>query len=489
MEDFESTFFFYDLETSGLDPREDRIMQFAGIRTDLDFNPIGDPVNILVKLADDTLPSPGAINVTHITPQQTQLDGISEPEFCKYVQEEIFTPGTVEIGYNSVRFDDEHMRFCFYRNFYDPYEWQWKDGRSRWDLLDVVRMVRALRPQGIKWPFSTATRKKDDGTEETFEKPNNRLENLTKENGLKHEHAHDALSDVEALISVTKLIKEKQPKLFDYLFKMRNKKFVACQLDSKSPLVYTTGRYSSKFWHTSVVFPLCNFKDGRALVFDIRYNLDELLEAEKNFKPEEKTDRFGRKYITKFSWFPIVKELAYNKCPAIAPIGVLDAESEPGKTGWERISLEKSQVEKNLEILKSHPEFAEHMQKLFADKKDSYVKSEDADAQLYDGFIPDGDRVKMKDVRGRNANELADYHPMFEDPRLSDLLLHYKGRNFPNSFDETEQKQWEKYRLARLQKQEKIFVAELEKMKDEMDPNLLEDLLLWYQSLASGDYE
>ena len=117
------------------------------------------------------------------------------------------------------------------------------------------------------------------------------------------------------------------------------------------------------------------------------------------------------------------------------------------------------------------------------------MKSEDADAQLYDGFIPDGDRVKMKDVRGRNANELADYHPMFEDPRLSDLLLHYKGRNFPNSFDETEQKQWEKYRLARLQKQEKIFVAELEKMKDEMDPNLIEDLLLWYQSLASGDYE
>ena len=479
MEDFETTYFFYDLETSGLDPRNDRIMQFAGIRTDLDFNQIGDPVNILVKLADDTLPSPGAINVTHITPQQTQLDGLSEPEFCKYVQEEIFTPGTIEVGYNSVRFDDEHMRYTFYRNFYDPYEWQWKDGRSRWDLLDVVRMVRALRPQGISWPFN------EDG------KPNNRLENLTKENNLPHEHAHDALSDVEALISVTKMVKEKQPKLFEYLFKIRNKKILASQFGlSKTPFVYTSGRYSSEFWHTTVVFPLCKLKNGNILVFDLRNNLEELFEKEKSYKSEEKVDRSGRKYLTKFSWSPAVKELAFNKCPCVAPIGVLDSEAEEGKTSWERINLTKEQVEKNLEILEKHlPEFSERIKKAFEDKKDSYESSKDADAQLYDGFIPDSDKLKMKDVRGRNANELADYHPIFEDHRLDELLLHYKGRNFPNSFDEHEQKAWEKYRIARLQSQEQKFIAELEQLKDEMDPGLVEDLLLWYQSLASSDFE
>ena len=464
MEDFETTYFFYDLETSGLDPRSDRIMQFAGIRTDLDFNQIGEPVNILVKLADDTLPSPGAINVTHITPQQTQLDGLSEPEFCKYVQEEIFTPGTIEVGYNSVRFDDEHMRYTFYRNFYDPYEWQWKDGRSRWDLLDVVRMVRALRPQGINWPFN------EDG------KPNNRLENLTKENNLPHEHAHDALSDVEALISVTKMVKEKQPKLFDYLFKMRNKKLVMQQfvMDHKTPLVYTSGRYTSEFWHTTVVLPLCKLKNGNALVFDLRYNLDEILKkAEKDF-----------------AWGSIVKEFAYNRCPCIAPIGVLDSESEPGKTGWERIGLSKEQIDKNIESLRNHlPEFSERMKKMIEDRKDSYEGSSDADAQLYDGFIPDSDKLKMKDVRGRNANELADYHPIFEDHRLDELLLHYKGRNFPNSFDENEQKAWEKYRITRLQSQEQKFIAELEQLKDQMDPSLVEDLLLWYQSLASSDFE
>lgn len=480
MEEFETTYFFYDLETSGLDPRNDRIMQFAGIRTDLDFNQIGEPVNILVKLADDTLPSPSAINVTHITPQQTQLDGLSEPEFCKFVQEEIFTPGTIEIGYNSVRFDDEHMRYTFYRNFYDPYEWQWKDGRSRWDMLDVVRMVRALRPQGISWPFN------EDG------KPNNRLENLTKENNLPHEHAHDALSDVEALISVTKMVKEKQPKLFDYLFKMRNKKMIQRQflIDHKTPIVYTSGRYSSEYWHTTVVLPLCLLKNGNALVFDLRYNLEELFEKEKNYKPEEKVDRSGRKYLSRFSWNPIVKELTYNKCPCIAPIGVLDSESEEGKTGWDRIKLTKEQIEENIKSVRKHlPEFSERMKKLIEDRKDSYEGSSDVDAQLYDGFIPDGDKIKMKDVRGRNANELADYHPMFEDHRLDELLLHYKGRNFLNSLDENEQKAWEKYRIARLQSQEQKFIAELEQLKDTMDPGLVEDLLLWYQSLASSDFE
>ncbi len=174
------TFFFYDLETSGLDPRQDRIMQFAGRRTDLDLNPIGDPVNLLVKLGEDTLPSPYAIMVTKITPQSTTLDGLTEAEFCKYVSEEIFTENTIAIGYNSVRFDDEFMRHTFWRNFYDAYEWQWRDGRSRWDMLDVVRLTRALRPEGINWPVT------EDGH------ATNRLELITKLNGISHEAAHDA---------------------------------------------------------------------------------------------------------------------------------------------------------------------------------------------------------------------------------------------------------------------------------------------------------
>ena len=219
------TLFFYDLETSGLSYREDRIMQFAGQRTTLDFEPLGEPVNLLIKLPDDTLPSPGAIMVTSITPQATLADGLSEAEFCKYAQDEIFTPDTISLGFNTVRFDDEFMRHLFWRNFYDPYEWQWQDGRSRWDLLDIVRITRALRPEGINWPVT------DDG------QPTNRLELITKLNGISHENAHDALADVTASIEVAKLLKSKQPQLFDYLFKMRDKKEVQklVNLENKQP--------------------------------------------------------------------------------------------------------------------------------------------------------------------------------------------------------------------------------------------------------------
>ena len=393
------TFFFYDLETSGLNAREDRIMQFAGQRTDLNLEPIGEPVNILVKMTDDALPSPGAINVTKITPQQTLVDGVSEAEFCKFVTEEIFVPDTVAVGYNTVRFDDEFMRAILWRNFYDAYEWEWKDGRSRWDMLDVVRLTRALRPERINWPFT------DDG------KPTNRLELITKLNGLEHAHAHDALSDVYATIAVAKLIKEKQPKLFEYLYKMREKNAVKklVNLEDKQPFVYASGRYSNEFNKTTVVVPLTAGRNGNVLVYDLRYNLENILN-----RNEEGA-----------SFYPIVKELCFNKCPAVAPLAVLDSQD-----GWSKIGLTKEQVEENLQILMEHPEFAERMRSEY-EKRPEFPPAIEPEAALYDGFLNDTDRIKVAAVRNAESRNLADFHPEFIDERLPELLLHYKGRNYP----------------------------------------------------------
>lgn len=448
-------FFFYDLETSGLDPRDDRIMQFAGQRTDADFNPIGEPVNVLVRLNDDTLPSPQAIMVTKITPQQTLADGITEAEFAKYVQSELFTPNTCILGYNSVRFDDEFMRALFWRNFYDPYTYSYADGRSRWDLLDVVRMTRALRPEGINWPFN------DKGH------ATNRLELITKLNNISHEHAHDALSDVYATIAVAKLINDKQPKLFSYLFAMRDKHKVQelVNLDQKKPFVYTSGRYSAEYNKTTVAFPLAPAKNGRVLVFDLRHNLDELLEKE----PE--------------SFFPIVKALAYNKCPAVAPLSVLGAAD-----GWTKIGLDKDTIEKNLKSLLAHPEFAEQMREQEEDRPE-FPPAPDAEAAIYDGFLSDKDRNLCQHITQLSANGLADYHPEFTDERLPELLLHYKARNFFSALSESEAKQWEKYRLARLNRQAVKFTAALNALAENTDADefILEELSLWYQSLQPGD--
>ena len=447
----EQTFFFYDLETSGLNPREDRLMQFAGIRTDLNLKQIGDPINVLVKLSEDTLPSPHAIMVTKITPQSTLMDGFTEAEFCKYVMDEIFTPGTIAVGYNSVRFDDEFMRHTFWRNFYDPYEWQWADNRSKWDLLDAVRMTRALRPEGINWPVTA------EG------KATNRLELITKENNISHEHAHDALSDVEALISVTRLIKEKQSQLYDWLFKMRDKKAVQklVNLEKQVPFVYSSGRYSSEFEKTTVAYPIAPAKNGNVLVFDLRQNLDEILAQE---EPK---------------FFPTVKELKYNHCPAVAPLGVLGQGD-----GWQKIKLDQATVEKNLQALQKHPDFIERMRSE-NENREEFPPAVDPESALYDGFLDNSDKTRCAAVRRATINDLADFHPDFHDPRLPELLLHYKARNFEKSLSESEHKKWEEYRIARIKSHQNSYIKAIQEIaaQPNADTYILEELQLWYQSL------
>lgn len=443
------TFFFYDLETSGLKAREDRIMQFAGQRTDMNLEPIGEPVNILVKLAPDALPSPGAIMVTKITPQDTLRDGIDEAEFVRYVMEEIFVPNTIAVGYNTVRFDDEFMRATLWRNFYDAYEWEWKDGRSRWDLLDVVRLTRALRPEGIKWPV------REDGV------ATNRLELITKLNGVEHKHAHDALSDVYATIAVARLIRDKQPELFEFLLKMRDKKEIKemVNLENKRPVVYVSGRYANENNKATVVLPLTTGRNGNVLVYDLRYDLNEI-------DPEKV--------------FPVVKELCYNRCPAVAPLGVLEKNN-----GWAKIGLTREQIEKNMKILLAHPEFAETMRTKWEEQPE-YPPAIEPEAALYDGFLDDTDKIKVAAVRNADAGKLADFCPEFHDPRLPELLLHYKGRNFPQSMSESEADKWEQYRKERLERLAPKFLKELEENYSK-DEYVGEELKLYFESIWNFD--
>jgi len=463
------TFFFYDLETSGLNPREDRIMQFAGIRTDLDLNPIGEPYNVLVALNDDTLPSPDALMVTGITPQQTVADGYTEAEFANILLNEIFTPDTIVVGFNNIRFDDEFIRALFWRTFRDPYEWAWRDGRSRWDILDVIRMTRALRPEGIEWPIV-------DG------KAVNKLELLSKVNGLEHTKAHDALSDVEALISVTRLIKEKQPQLYEYLLKMRDKNEVKklVNLDSKEPFVYVSGRYSSEFGHATVAFPLTAGRNGNVLVYDLRHDptpfLDQTAEqlGKSLFATREQRQEEG------FVPLP-VKELQYNRAPAVAPLGVL---TQAG--GWEKLQLSEDIINKHRSALLSAPAFAENVRTLFEGRPE-FPKALDPEAQLYDGFIGDGDALNLMKVRTANADQLADLQPPFIDERLGPLLLHYKARNYPKSLAEDEANEWEKWRAGHLMRQLPQFSARLQALAatttDESKQFILQELQLWAESI------
>ncbi len=476
-----ASFYFYDLETSGISPRQSRIMQFAGQRTDLQLRPIAEPDNILIKLTDDVLPQPDAILITGITPQMTIADGITEAEFLRYFTDNIAIKDTIFTGFNTIRFDDEFMRFLHYRNFYDAYEWAWRDGRSRWDILDVVRMTRALRPDGIEWPF------KPDGQQ------TNRLELLTAVNKLEHNNAHDALSDVNATIAVARLIHNKQPKLFEYLLGMRDKNKVKNLVQSGEGFVYTSGKYPSAYQKTTVAVNLGEHpgKQG-SLIYDLRCDPEELVHLSPaelavawRDRPEDETKRFP------------VKTLQFNRCPAVAPIAVLD------KSSQERLKIDLNKINDNHRKLVKYPDFYKNLLAAIniMDKQrqaNLLTVAQEVDERLYDGFFNDGDRTAMSVVRAADSSEIGSLNMQFNDQRLNDLLPLYKARNYLAYLSQEEREAWEKHRSHALmdggeKSQVSKFFTRLSELSSKPDLSsneqyLLQELQLYGESiLPSSD--
>jgi exodeoxyribonuclease-1 len=347
-----------------------------------------------------------------------------------------------------------------------------------WDILDVVRMTRALRPDGIEWPFAP------DG------KPSNSLELLTAVNKLQHENAHDALSDVRATIAVAKLIKDNNPKLFNYLYQLRGKQAVQKLVTAGDPFVYTTGRYDSAYQKTSVAVTLAehpNYQNSRALVYDLRHDPTEFIGlsvAELSERAKYTKDEAAPKRLP-------VKELVYNRCPAIAPLSVLTNEAQ------DRIELTPDVIKKHEQILLSDPTFISRIKQLYEDKVAAYqtelmINIQTVDGQLYDGFFNDDDRRKTGIVRNAKSAELVDLHPNFSDERLAKLLLLYKARQFSNILSEDEQKEWNEYRYNKFYSKDgesKIqkYFTQLQDMattsKSDRDTSLLEDLWLWGETI------
>ena len=482
--------FFYDLETSGIRPDSARIMQFAGQRVDLDLNPIEKPIDHLIRLSEDILPDPEAVLVHGIAPQQTVLEGLSEAEFLEVFYRDVIKPETTFVGYNNVRFDDEFMRYLNYRNLFDPYAWAWEKHNSRWDLLDVVRITRALRPEGINWPID------ENG------KNSNRLGSLTQANSLSHKSAHDALSDVLATIELARLIKQKQPKLFDYLFSMRLKEEVAMLVNSKQPFIYTSSHYPAINLHTTLVVKVADNlpSPNSILVYDLRYDPEPWLELNE----EQLADawRYDPKRRLTDSQILPVKTLRFNRCPAIAPLDTL--RNDVGSA--DRINLDYDTVELNLKKLQSDKAktFAERLNLALAILNNEQAERRSAkkpnlDARLYDGFYSNQDRDLMHTLHepGESAERIRDIRGKFSDTRLKQLCSLYLARNYKRDLNPNERQGWQDYLKRQMfdggqgSRLAEYFskIAELaQERADARSQVLLEDLKLYGESLVPLSY-
>ncbi len=440
-----STFLFHDYETFGKSPSLDRPAQFAGIRTDMDFNIIGEPEVFYCKPADDYLPQPEAVMITGITPQVALAKGMSEAAFTKRIHQLFSEPDTCIVGYNNVRFDDEVTRNLLYRNFYDPYGWSWQHGNSRWDLLDVMRACYALRPEGIEWPEN------DDGF------PSFRLEHLTKANGVAHENAHDAMSDVYATIAMAKLVKEKQPRLYEFLFSHRNKQKITTLIDipQMKPLVHISGMFGAFRGNTSWIAPLAwhPVNKNALITCDLAGDMSPLLELDADQLRERLYTR--RDELGDAAPVP-VKLMHINKCPVVAPANTLRPEDA------ERLGIDRQQCLDNLALLRQHPEIREKVVTLFAEAE-PFTPSDDVDAQLYDGFFSDADRTAMNIILQTSPENLPALDLTFNDGRIEKLLFRYRARNYPGTLDEAEQNRWLQHRREMLNPERvQDYVQELE---------------------------
>ncbi|WP_227136641.1 exodeoxyribonuclease I [Kosakonia radicincitans] len=422
------TFLFHDYETFGTSPALDRPAQFAALRTDADFNVIGEPEVFYCKPADDYLPQPEAVLITGITPQIARAKGENEAAFARRIHDLFTVPKTCVLGYNNVRFDDEVTRNIFYRNFYDPYAWSWQNNNSRWDLLDVMRACYALRPDGINWPEN------DDGL------PSFRLEHLTKANGIEHSNAHDAMADVYATIAMAQLVKAKQPKLFDYLYSHRNKQKLAALIDvpQMKPLVHVSGMFGAWRGNSSWVAPLAWHPENRnaVMMVDLAGDMSPLLELDADALRE-------RLYTPKAdlgeSAAVPVKLVHLNKCPVLAQANTLRPQDA------ERLGINRQQCLDNLQILRDNPQVREKVLAIFAEAE-PFVPSENVDAQIYNGFFSDADRAAMKILLETEPRNLPALDITFADGRIEKLLFNYRARNFPGTLDENEQQRWLQHR-------------------------------------------
>ena len=453
------TFLWHDYETFGIDTRRDRPSQFAAIRTDAELNEIGVPIMLYCQPADDYLPDPQSCLITGITPQHCLAKGVPEHRFAADIEAALGASGTIGVGYNTIRFDDEFTRFLFWRNLIDPYAREWQNQCGRWDLLDVVRMTYALRPEGIVWPIGT------DG------KPSFRLELLTAANGIAHEAAHDALSDVRATIALARLIRERQPKLFDFCFALHKKERVQSEigLPVRRPFLHVSGMFAAERGCLAVMWPLAAHPTNKNEVigWDLSADPAELATLDVATIRQRLFSR-AADLSADVTRLPI-KTIHLNKSPMV--VGNLKTLSAQRAAHWQ-IDLARCM---------QHAQHAAALGDMDAIWQAVFERAAqgpaDVDHDLYGGFVGTADRRRLNTLRALTPTQLSQALPGFDDARLEELVFRYRARNFSDTLDDEGRQRWDDLRSRRLLDGEAgtrsvdMLLGELDHLAETVDPS------------------
>jgi exodeoxyribonuclease I len=410
----QKTYLFYDLETSGLNKAFDQVLQFAAIRTDLDLNEI-ERHEIIVRLSPDIIPSPGGIIIHQISLKEMSR-GIPEAEAIAKIHELLNTPGTISLGYNTLGFDDEFLRFSFYRNLLPPYTHQFANNCSRLDIAPLIPLYFLYKPDVIQWP------KKED-------KISFKLEELSRENQLAVGAAHNAMVDVIATVELAKLLR-RESKTWQYALEFFDKTIALervnklasafiCQQQNFREGLLITGFHNSAYQSPVLALGGHNHYKNKTLWL----RLDD-----------EKLSRTTPDTIAENAW---VYALKAGEANFILPLTEHYAE----KLSPER----RLQTEQNKTWLQEHPDLLFEIMNYHKEFIYPKIPDLDIDAALY-----------QNDFFSDNEKQLCDHFHSLPLPdkavcldklqgRLRTLAIRLIGRNYPEYLPEKYQQEFDVY--------------------------------------------
>ena len=407
------TYLFYDIETSGLNKCFDQVLQFAAIRTDLELNEI-DRHEILVKLNPDVIPSPQAMVVHQITLEQLH-QGNCEYEAISKIHQLFNIPGTITIGYNTLGFDDEFLRFSFYRNLLTPYTHQYANNCSRMDLYPMTVMYYLFKPEGISWP-------------KIADKVSLKLEQLNSHNNLVDGRAHDAMTDVEATLALAKLLRRER-KMWEYLHSFFDKKkdldglskLSLASVEYQQALLIDGGCGANNFYQCPVMsLGMHNHYKNQSLW--LRLDLEQLTTT----------------VLENISETTFVYRKRFGEQPLLLPLT---------ERFTKHLSAERQQVVvSNIAWLQKNREILAAIVHYYREYKYPVIPNIDVDAALYQiGFHKDHEQQLCELFHLADLEEKVKLIDRFMNPNLRAQVIRVLGRNYPEVLPKGYQEEFNDY--------------------------------------------
>ncbi len=440
------TYLFYDLETSGLNIAFDQILQFAAIRTDENFQEI-ERMEYFFRFRPDVLPSPNALLVNKI-PWRFIETGLLEYEGVLKIFEAINQPQTISIGYNNLNFDDEFLRFTFYRNLLDPYQHQYANQCYRMDLFPMVLFYYLYYPDKLTW---------------CNDKPL-KLENLVIANQLNiSRSAHDALGDVEATLLLAKKLKEDY-ECWQYLEsnfdKVREENRILRRFSISKPtgwLINSNFGYQSSFMKPAYCLGRHYHYKNQTIWLPLDIELEKQIPFEHSYPIHKK---FGEPPF----WLPLI-----DKYGSIADV-----------------------VTNNLLWIKEHNDWLCEVKNYYLDLKYPVISDLLVEASLYQDGLWNGFEKKAISLFHHATNfdeKLAILNNAPE--RIKTLGMHLLYRNYPELLDTNSQQRcfdyfqqiWYSEKIRTNYRNQNYYTPnswqqEFDKLSD-VDKKTLQNLKLW----------